>query len=102
MIVASRLGGGSHEHITAIGDTVNVASRLMEVAADHGVVLALSDQLHEAAGAACEILEAGTLTGTRDVHIRGRAAAMRVWLWSGNGAPHGRMPPAAATSARPA
>jgi len=32
-IVASRLGGGSYHHITATGDTVNVASRLMEVAA---------------------------------------------------------------------
>jgi adenylate cyclase len=84
MIVASRLGGGSHEHITAIGDTVNVASRLMEVAADHGVALALSDELYEAAGAACEVLETGTLTGTRDVSIRGRAGAVRVWLWSGN------------------
>jgi adenylate cyclase len=102
MIVASRLGGGSHEHITAIGDTVNVASRLMEVAADHGVALALSDQLYEAAGAACDVLEAGTLTGTRDVHIRGRAAAMRVWLWSGNAAPHGQTTSAVVTSTRPA
>src|SRR2546430_4578604 len=32
-IVASRLGGRNHQHITATGDTVNVASRLMEVAA---------------------------------------------------------------------
>ena len=44
-IVASRLGGRSHQHITATGDTVNVASRLMEVAAQHDVRLALSDTL---------------------------------------------------------
>ncbi|HEX2725954.1 MAG TPA: adenylate/guanylate cyclase domain-containing protein [Beijerinckiaceae bacterium] len=102
MIVASRLGGGSHEHITAIGDTVNVASRLMEVAADHSVVLALSDQLYQAAGAACEVLEAGALTGMHDVHIRGRAGTVRVWLWSGAATEHAAMRPPAVTSMRPA
>src|SRR5690606_5847358 len=41
-IIASRLGGGSQQTITATGDAVNVASRLMEIAADHGAELALS------------------------------------------------------------
>ncbi|WP_204350415.1 adenylate/guanylate cyclase domain-containing protein, partial [Klebsiella pneumoniae] len=41
MIVASRLGGRSYQHITASGDTVNVASRLMEVAARQGAELAM-------------------------------------------------------------
>ena len=50
-IVASRLGGRNHQHITATGDTVNVASRLMEVAARHDVRLALSDTLRVAAEA---------------------------------------------------
>ena len=49
-IVASRLGGGSHQHITATGDSVNVASRLMEVAAKQGAVLAVSDDLLRQAG----------------------------------------------------
>jgi adenylate cyclase len=102
MIVASRLGGGSHEHITAIGDTVNVAARLMEVAADHHAVLALSEQLYRAAGTACEVLEAGTLTGTREVHIRGRAAALRVWLWSDKKAASEQALSPAITSARSA
>ena len=31
-VVVSRLGPETHQHITATGDTVNVASRLMEVA----------------------------------------------------------------------
>ena len=39
LIIASRLGGGSQQQITATGDTVNIASRLMEVAAEHEVVL---------------------------------------------------------------
>src|SRR5258708_37991201 len=49
-IVASRLGGGSYQHITATGDSVNVASRLMEVAAKQGALLALSDELLRGAG----------------------------------------------------
>jgi adenylate cyclase len=83
-IVASRLGGGSHEHITAIGDTVNVASRLMTVAAAHGADVAVSDALYAAAGAACEAFAAGTLTRRVNVPIRGRAGALSVWLWRGD------------------
>ncbi|HZH53586.1 MAG TPA: adenylate/guanylate cyclase domain-containing protein [Microvirga sp.] len=80
-IVASRLGGGSHEHITAIGDTVNIASRLMEVAAAHGAEIALSDELHRAAGAACAAFDRGVLDGTKEVRIRGRSGTVPVWLW---------------------
>ena len=80
-IVASRLGGESHQHITAIGDTVNVASRLMEVAAAHEMDLALSDDLYRAAGAACSALDCGVLTGTLEASIRGRSGSVRIWLW---------------------
>ena len=48
-IVASRLGG-KNQQITTTGDTVNVASRLMEVAAGHGAELAVSDDMLEVAG----------------------------------------------------
>src|SRR5260370_27326588 len=44
-IGASRLGGGSYHHITATGDTVNVASRLMEGAAGSGLVTDASGEL---------------------------------------------------------
>lgn len=80
-IVASRLGGGSHQHITAIGDTVNVASRLMEVAASHHVDAALSDDLFRAAGSACSVLDTGMLDGTHQTSIRGRSGSIQVWLW---------------------
>jgi adenylate cyclase len=80
-IVASRLGGESHQHITAIGDTVNVASRLMEVAAAHGFELALSDDLYRAAGAACSAFDRGFLQGALDTTIRGRSGSVRIWLW---------------------
>ncbi|WP_230530863.1 CHASE2 domain-containing protein [Microvirga roseola] len=81
VIVASRLGGGSHQHITAIGDTVNVASRLMEVAAAHHAHVALTDELYEAAGAACSVFDSGVLDGTIQTSIRGRVGALPVWLW---------------------
>jgi adenylate cyclase len=80
-IIASRLGGDSHQHITAIGDTVNVASRLMEVAASHNADVALSDDLHRAAGDACSILESGFLEGTFATAIRGRSGSIPIWLW---------------------
>jgi adenylate cyclase len=79
-IVASRLGG-SYQHITATGDTVNVASRLMEVAAKQGAVLALTDDLLRQAGPKCALFESGTLTGPQDTRIRGRSGTLSVWLW---------------------
>jgi adenylate cyclase len=81
IIVASRLGGGSYHHITATGDTVNVASRLMEVAANHGVELALSNELLITAGQDCAVLKSGVLTGPQETRIRGRSASIAIWLW---------------------
>jgi len=80
-IIASRLGGGSYQHITATGDCVNVASRLMEVAAKHGAALAVSDDLLRKAGPECTLFEFGVLTGPRETQIRGRSGALSVWLW---------------------
>jgi adenylate cyclase len=79
-IIASRLGGGSQQQLTATGDTVNVANRLMEVAAEHGVVLALSDDLLQAAGGN-QLFASGTLSGPAKSHIRGRTGTLPVWLW---------------------
>jgi adenylate cyclase len=80
-IIASRLGGGSYQHITATGDSVNVASRLMEVAAKHGTALAVSDDLLRKAGPECALIAFGVLTGPRETRIRGRSGALSVWLW---------------------
>jgi len=80
-IVASRLGGGSYHHITATGDTVNVASRLMEVAANHGVELAVSNELLRTAGRDCALFKSGVLSGPRETRIRGRSGSLTVWLW---------------------
>src|SRR3954453_11658468 len=80
-IVASRLGGGSYHHITATGDTVNVASRLMEVAAQRRAALAVSNELLRSAGRDCALYKSGVLTGPRETRIRGRSGGIAVWLW---------------------
>jgi adenylate cyclase len=88
-IVASRLGGGSYRHITATGDTVNVASRLMEVAANHGVELAVSNELLHTAGRDCALFKSGVLTGPSETRIRGRSASLAIWLWRNDLSPQG-------------
>lgn len=83
-IVASRLGE-SHQHITATGDTVNVASRLMEVATQNRERLALTDTLLDTAdfhGA-----PDGILSGPLLAHVRGRSGGVTVWFWRDQGGP---------------
>jgi len=80
-IVASRLGGRSHQHITATGDTVNVASRLMEVAAHHDARLAMSDSFRLEAERGGGRLKTGGLTGPFETQIRGRSGSLSVWFW---------------------
>jgi adenylate cyclase len=81
VIVASRLGGGSYHHITATGDVVNVASRLMEVAASQGAELAVGDELLQAAGRDCALFKSGCLAGPEEARIRGRSGSQMIWLW---------------------
>jgi adenylate cyclase len=80
-VVASRLGGGSRQHISATGDTVNVASRLMEVAASHNAEVAISDDLLKVAGSESELVASGELSGPMETQIRGRSGSLSVWLW---------------------
>ena len=82
-IVASRLGG-NHQHITATGDTVNVASRLMEVAAHHDVTARA--ERHAARSRRSDFgarLKTGSLTGPVETQIRGRSGSLTVWFWRG-------------------
>jgi adenylate cyclase len=82
-VVASRLGGGSRQQITATGDTVNVASRLMEVAARNSMDLAVSDDLLKVAGPESRPYRTGRLDGPTETLLRGRAGSVKVWLWQG-------------------
>ncbi len=83
-IVASRLGE-SHQHITATGDTVNVASRLMEIAAQNNAQLALSDTLLDAADFSGA--PDGVLAGPLLARVRGRSGIVTVWFWRDRDAP---------------
>jgi adenylate cyclase len=77
-VVVSRLGADTHQHITATGDSVNVASRLLEVARQEGALAALSADLLRAAG---DPPVAG-IGPEREVAIRGRSRPLRVRLWA--------------------
>jgi adenylate cyclase len=79
-VVVSRLGGDHHQHITATGDTVNVASRLMEIAKREQATIAISDDLARAAEANERVLRAAGFGSARDVAIRGRSQPLVVRL----------------------
>jgi adenylate cyclase len=92
-VIASRLGGESHQHIAATGDTVNVASRLMEIADSHRSELAVSNDLLQVAGPDCALYKTGVLKGPLETNLRGRSGSLAVWLWKDTGAaasPDGR------------
>jgi adenylate cyclase len=74
-VVVSRLGAAQHEHITATGDSVNVASRLLEVAKAHRAALCCSECAFAAAGQ-----PATGLGPTIETTIRGRSQPLVVRL----------------------
>lgn len=78
--VLSRLGHDSQQQITATGDCVNVASRLLEVAKEFQVSVVLSADLLEAV----QSIDADVVTVPRfeTVPIRGRQKALTVGLWN--------------------
>jgi adenylate cyclase len=79
-VILSRLGADTHQHITASGDTVNVASRLLEVASSHSVEAAVSDEVIAAARGRVRRHELRAFAGARELRIRGRAEPLSVWL----------------------
>jgi adenylate cyclase len=79
-VVVSRLGGETHQHITVTGDCVNIASRLMASAAQHGAVLACSADLVEAARVDGD--DRHEFSDTQIVDLRGRSNPMVVRFWS--------------------
>jgi adenylate cyclase len=75
--VVSRLGPAHHQHITATGDTVNLTSRLLEVAKQERASLVISEDLYVAAGAA----DAPGAGAAHEVQIRGHREPLRVRAW---------------------
>ncbi|NNM75106.1 CHASE2 domain-containing protein [Enterovirga aerilata] len=80
-VVLSRLGSAAQEQITATGDSVNVASRLMEVGKGLGAALVVSADLIRAAGSPPDFLAA--VDGRRRVGIRGRVEPLEIaYRWT--------------------
>ena len=78
--VVSRLGAAHHQHITATGDTVNVTSRLLEVAKQQSCSVVVSEDLCAAAGSSTPLPD-GMAGASLEVDIRGRAQPLRIRTW---------------------
>lgn len=74
--VVGVMGYGTTKNLTAVGDTVNVASRLETTAKDHDVAIAVSERALARSGVATDGLRHD------EVAIRGRTAPLRVYLIS--------------------
>jgi len=75
--VVSRLGPSHHQHITATGDTVNVTSRLLEVAKQQHCSVVVSEDLWVAASLHAVQPDAAVIEQL-EVNIRGRALPLRI------------------------
>jgi adenylate cyclase len=75
--VLSRLGSPSHQHITVTGDTVNTASRLLEVAKQERCRVVVTEDLIAAARGAPSAFDENAYAPLT-VAIRGRTAPLRI------------------------
>jgi adenylate cyclase len=82
-VILSRLGAADHQHIAATGDTVNVASRLLEVSKQHNAPVAVSEDLFRAAGLPGTAAQ-HRLGEAMEIDIRGRAHPISVRLGYAN------------------
>jgi adenylate cyclase len=80
MALVSRLGPTHHQHITATGDTVNVTSRLLEVAKDQQCNVVVSEDLFVAAELPASSYDM-TAVVSLEVNIRGHARPLQVRTW---------------------
>lgn len=78
-VVLSRLGHDSQQQISATGDCVNVASRLLEIAKEHNATIVLSSDLIDAVDEVTE--NPACVPQLETVAIRGRKGTVRVGLW---------------------
>ena len=77
--IMSRLGSPTHQQITAAGDTVNVASRLLEVAKQRHCRVAVTEDLFAAAIATLPSADIDAANyAPLTVPIRGRTSSLRI------------------------
>lgn len=74
--IVGEMGYGQATSLTAVGDTINTASRLEGLAKKHEVQLAVSAELVNRAGVAIEGHE------RLDISLRGRQATLETWIVS--------------------
>lgn len=72
--IIGRIGHGKATSLTAIGDTINTASRLEGLAKQHDVELAVSAEIVAQAGFAFKSQQ------KQELSIRGRAATLETWI----------------------
>ena len=72
--IIGEIGYGQATSLTAVGDTINTASRLEGLAKEHDVQLAVSAELVNRAGLVIEGHE------RLDISLRGRQATLETWI----------------------
>jgi adenylate cyclase len=77
-VVVSRLGADAQQHVTATGDTVNVASRLLEIAKANRAQAAVGEAVFDAVPADRRPQAAAGFGLPRTVAVRGRAGGVAV------------------------
>lgn len=77
-VIVSRLGAAAHQHITATGDTVNVASRLLEIAKAHRAQVAVAEAVFAALPPGHLADDAAGFGPPSAVAVRGRAGTVAV------------------------
>jgi adenylate cyclase len=77
-VALSRLGTKTHQHITAAGDSVNVTSRMLEVAAAEKAPVVVSAELLRAAGPGGSAVHFAEM---KVVDIRGRGQPLTLATW---------------------
>ncbi|MEM6886541.1 MAG: adenylate/guanylate cyclase domain-containing protein [Pseudomonadota bacterium] len=76
-VILSRLGADTHQQVSVSGDTVNLTSRLMEVAKSEGVqTVATRDFVGHLSAQ-----EAATETRQTEISVRGRDGTVQLYLW---------------------
>lgn len=76
-VILSRLGGDRHQQVSVAGDSVNLASRLLEIAKAEKATIAATDTFLQAATAPYSEPD-----HVKPVPVRGRAGGANVSFWS--------------------
>jgi adenylate cyclase len=84
-VMLSRLGAAEHQHVTATGDTVNVTSRLLEIAKQHRTQIVISEDLWNAASEADRSVT--ETSAPFEVSVRGRSRGLLI-RFSGSAPKH--------------